>query len=407
MKLVFVPPHFEPDTAPTGVVFTRIVHELAARGHEIEVVTSLPWYREHKIEDGFEGMIVRYEDTPWGRITRIHPFPTSDKRNIPLRAMAYTGFSAIAAAMGMRGDEVDAVVVVSPPLTLGLSGWLIARSRRAPLILNLQDIFPDVAIELGTFKSSRLIAAARAVEQLCYRLSDAITVLSDDLKDNITSKGVSSSKVHTIPNFVDTDLITPGERDNSYRAEFGLTGKTVVMYAGNIGLSQSLDSVLDAASALAYEESLVFVINGQGAKRDEIEAKARGMSNVVFVDMQPFERLAEVLAAADVHLIPLRRGLGAASVPSKTYSILAAGRPFIASVDEETEIARLAQHSGAGIAVPPENAEALAKALRELLDRPDEMQQMGLQARTYVEGWASPRAVAVAYERLIQELNGS
>jgi colanic acid biosynthesis glycosyl transferase WcaI len=235
-------------------------------------------------------------------------------------------------------------------------------------------------------------------------LSDAITVLSDDLRINIAQKGVDESKIHVIPNFVDTETISPGPRENAYRKEFGLTGKTVVMYAGNIGLSQAFDSVLDAAGALAYEEDLVFVINGQGAQREALQNKARGMTNVVFVDMQPVERLPEVLAAADIHLVPLKKGLGNSSVPSKTYSILAAGRPFVASVDGGTEIARVAERSGGGIAIPPEDPEALAKTLRRILDGPDETVRMGEKGRRFIEGWASPDAVAEAYESLLEGL---
>jgi len=404
VKIVVVPPHFEPDVAPTGVIFTRIVEELAKRGHEIEVITSLPWYRLHRVEDGYEGKLVRHEDTPWGRITRIHPFPTADKTNIPRRALSFAGFSSLAAAVGGRGGRADAVIAVSPPLTIGLTGWAIARLRGARFVFNLQDIFPDVAIELGALKNGRLVSAARRLENLCYRLSDAITVLSDDLKVNIAAKGVDESKVHVIPNFVDTERMAPGPRENHYRKEFGLTGKTVVMYAGNIGLSQAFDSVLDAAGALAYEEDLVFVINGQGAQREALQNKARGMTNVVFVDMQPVDRLPEVLAAADIHLVPLKKGLGNSSVPSKTYSILAAGRPFVASVDGGTEIVRIAERSGGGIAIPPEDPEALAKALRRMLDHPDETRRMGEQGRSFIEGWASPGAVAGAYESLLQEL---
>ena len=404
MNLVVLPPHFEPDTAPTGVIWTRIVTELALRGHRIEVITSLPWYREHKVEAPYEGKIVRHEDRPWGRITRIHPFPTADKKNIFKRALSFGGFSALTAVFGARGMRADAVIAISPPMTLALSGWAIAKARRAALILNLQDIFPDVAIELGAFKRPATIEAARRLERICYRASDAITVLSDDLRDNVTSKGFADREVRVIPNFVETDRIVPGPKENPYRDEFGLNGRRVVMYAGNVGLSQSLGIVLDAAAALAYEEDVVFVINGGGARRDEIEKRARGMSNVRLVDMQPAERLTEVLSAADLHLIPLRRGLASASVPSKTYSILAAARPFVASVDEGTEVARLADRTGAGVAVPPDDAEALTKAIRRLLDDPREMEAMGERGRLFVEGWASPAAVAAAYEELIEEL---
>ena len=404
MKLVVLTPHFEPDVAPTGAVVTRIVHELAARGHEMEVLTSLPWYREHRVEPEFAGHLVRYEDAPWGRITRIHPLPTSDKTNIVGRALSFASFSTIAGVLGARGPRVDAIWAVSPPLTLGVTGLTIARARHAPLVFNIQDVFPDIAIELGALKNKSLIAAAHGLERFCYRHADAVTVLSDDLRANVASKLGSESKVHVIPNFVDTETIRPMDKENAYRREFGLEGKTVVMYAGNIGLSQSLETVIEAAGALSYEEDVTFVVNGQGARRSELEQRARGLTNVRFVDLQPAERLPEVLAAADVHLVPLRRGLARSSVPSKTYSILAAGRPLIASVDPGSEVARTVERAGAGVSVPPDDAEALTKAIRSLLDSPETAENMGRSGRSFVEGWASPVAVAEAYERLFEEL---
>jgi colanic acid biosynthesis glycosyl transferase WcaI len=289
-------------------------------------------------------------------------------------------------------------------LTLGISGWAIARRRKAPFVFNIQDVYPDVAVELGVLRNRSIIAAARRFERFCYERADAVTVLSDDLRDNVGAKTSHPEKVRVIPNFVDTSWITPGERENAYRREFGLENKTVVMYAGNVGLSQSIQLVLKAAEALAYEPDLMFVINGAGAKRDELHRAARGMTNVRFVDMQPVDRLPEVLAAADIHLIPLKRGLARSSVPSKTYSVLAAGRPIVASVDRGSEVARVLERTGAGIAVAPDDAESFTKAIRKLIESPAEARAMGAAGRTFVETWASPAAIAETYEHLFEEL---
>jgi colanic acid biosynthesis glycosyl transferase WcaI len=405
LKLVVVTPHFAPDVAPTGEVVTRITHELIAQDHRIEVITSLPWYRDHRIEPGYEGKLVRYEDTPWGRIVRVNPFPTTDKRNIARRAASFVGFSLASAALGGGGEDVDGVLALSPPLTLGLTGWVIARRRKAPLVFNIQDVYPDVAIELGMLSNPGLVAAARRLEKICYARADAVTVLSGDLKDNISPRVNDPSKVRVIPNFVDTEWVAPAPFDNAYRKQHELSEKFVVMYAGNVGLSQSLDLVLDAAAALAHEKEIVFVINGGGAGKAGLERRARGMTNVVFVDMQPIERLPEVLAAADLHLVPLKRGLARSSVPSKTYSILAAGRPLIASVDPGSEVARVVERAGAGLAVPPEDSEAFTKAVRALYERRDELQAMGAGGRAFIERWASPAAVAKRYADLFTELN--
>jgi colanic acid biosynthesis glycosyl transferase WcaI len=272
------------------------------------------------------------------------------------------------------------------------------------VVFNVQDVYPDVAIELGALRGPRVIRTARALERYVYRHSDAVTVLSDDLRDNVAAKLGDGRKVHVIPNFVDIERIRPTDPENAYRREFGLEGKIVVMYAGNVGLSQSLDTVLDSAAALAHEPDVVFVINGSGAARASLESKARGLSNVEFVDPQPEERLPEVLAAADVHLVPLRSGLARSSVPSKTYSILAAGRPLIASVDPGSEVARVVESAGAGVAVPPEDAESLTKALRRLLEDPERRREMGAAGRNWIEAWASPAAIAESYEKLFESL---
>ena len=350
MNLVVLCPHFEPDVAPTGEVMTRIVHELVARGHRVQIVTALPWYQRHAIEPGWEGRLLRRERRSWGRLTRVHPFPT-DRRNVAARALAFGGFTALATAVGLVAPRPDAVLAMAPPLTLGPAGWLVARARGVPFVFNIQDVFPDVAIELGLLEGAQAIRAAYWLERVTYRLSDAVTVLSDDLAGNVRAKITrgrwgrpdpgQAGKVRVIPNFVDTDWIRPGPRDNAYRREIGVGDAPVVMYAGNVGFSQSLDLVVEAARRFRTDRPEVhFVINGGGAQRPDLEAAAAGLDNLHFVDMQPKDRLPEVLAAGDIHVVPLRRGLARSSVPSKLYSILAAGRPVVASVDEGTEVQR-------------------------------------------------------------------
>jgi colanic acid biosynthesis glycosyl transferase WcaI len=406
VNLLVVCPHFTPDVAPTGEVMASIAAELVERGHRLHIVTSLPWYEHHRVEPAWTGSLTRTDTVPWGRITRVHPFPT-DKTNIPARALAFAGFTALAGLRAVTDrSRADGVLAMSPPLTLGLAGWLAARAKRAPFVFNIQDVFPDVAVELGVLRGSRVIAAASWLERFTYLRADAVTVLSEDLRANVAAKiaGHRPERVRVIPNFVDTDRIRPVDRENAYRREQGLSGKTVVMYAGNVGFSQSLDLVLDAAAALAHDPDIVFVVNGGGAARPELERRAAGLENVRFVDMQPKERLPEVLAAADVHLVPLKRGLARASVPSKLYSILAAGRPLVASVDPGTEVARTVERARAGIAVPPEDPEAFTKAVIGLAQHPAEAEAMGAAGRRFVEQWASPAAVAAAYESLFLEL---
>ncbi len=403
LRLVVLCPHFAPDLAPTGVVMTRIVTELAARGHELHVVTSLPWYRNHAIEQGWGGRLWRTEKTEWGSIIRVHPFPGKSKSNLLRRALGFIAFSYAVGIRSVHADglpfKVDGVLAMSPPLTLGLTGWCTKIIRRAPLVFNIQDVFPDAAIQTGAISNKKIIAAAKWLERVSYQRSDALVLLSQDLRTNIANKidAKHHHRLHVIPNFVDTVAITPQDRMTKYRSELGIGDQLVVMYAGNVGFSQSLNLVVEAAAKFP---EVAFVVNGDGAARKKLQEDCAELANVYFGDYQPIERLSEVLATGDIHLVPLRTGLAAVSVPSKSYSILAAGRPMLAAIDLNTEIPNMLQQSGAGIAVEPDNAPAFIEALGRLVNNRDQLSEMGANGRKWVETHASPASVAARYEEI-------
>ncbi len=403
LRLIVLCPHFEPDMAPTGVVMTRIVHELAARGHELHVVTSLPWYRKHQVESGWAGALWRVEKTNWGSISRVQPFAGKTKSNLLRRAFGFVLFSYFvglrALFTGRFWRRVDGVLAMSPPLTLGLIGWHTKLFRGGKLVFNIQDVFPDAAIETGAISNQRVIAAASWLERVSYQRSDSVVLLSDDLANNVQRKLEQKfhKRIKVIPNFVDTQAIVPMSRLTNYRRELGIDESLVVMYAGNVGFSQSLELLLEAARVLP---EVMFVINGEGAARNSLEAKASTLNNVKFGDYQDVSRLSEVLATGDLHVVPLRRGLGSVSVPSKTYSILAAGRPICAAIDLDTEVPRILAAAKAGVCVEPDNQQAFVSAIKAMtLDRKN-LEEMGANGRKWVEGHASPQSVAQRYEAL-------
>ena len=409
MKIVVLCPHFDPDTAPTGTVMSRIVDELAERGHELHVVTSLPWYAAHAVDPAWSGSRIQTETTVWGSVTRVHPFPGADKSNLFRRALGFIGFSALSGAASLRAGgwrrPVDVVFAMSPPLTLGPTAWLVGLIRRAPVVFNIQDVFPDAAVRTGAITSRVVIRAAKLLERFAYRRAAAVTVLSDDLRQNVAAKIEPSlrDRVHVITNFVDTEAIRPGDRMTAYRTELRIGDEPVVLYAGNVGISQSLDLVVGAARRCP---DITFVINGDGAARADLERSAADVANLRFAGYQPVERLSEVLATGDVHVVPLRTGLGDVSVPSKSYSSLAAGRPVVASIDGGTEIPRLLAASGAGVAVPPDDLDAFVDAIQALTGDPERSARLGGSGRAWVVAEASPEAVGAAYDELISIVVG-
>ncbi len=411
MKLLLLCPHFEPDLhAATGEVMTKLVHGLAERDHRITVVTSLPWYHGHEVAPDWRGRPWRTENTSWGTVVRTWPFPTT-KSDIWARALGFAGQTGLVAALALTTGTHDVVMGMSPPIFLGDAAWLLAKRSRAPFVFNTQDIFPDIAVDLGVLTSPRVVAAARSYERSIYRRADAITVLSTDQRRNVTAKlpPDRSDRVRIIRNFVDLDRIRPvegGERaQNPYRHRYGLDGKIVVMYSGNVGLSQSFDLIRDAAKHWADNDSVQFVINGEGAAHDHVAAWAAELDNVTMIPFGPRAEVPQILGAADLHLVLLKRGLAASSTPSKLYGILAAGRPVLASIDEGSEVCMAVREAECGLSVPPDDAPAFLAALDKLLADRDELEAMGRRGRQHAETCLTPDAQARAYEELFEELH--
>lgn len=279
------------------------------------------------------------------------------------------------------------------------------------MVFNVQDVFPDAAVETGVLRSPRVAAAASRLERWVYRRAAAVTVLSEGMAENVRAKlgsDVDPDKVVVIPNTADAGRIKPADRLNSYRADLGLkdADSTVVMYAGNLGHSQPLEMVVAAAQRFADQgrTDVQFVVNGDGVARATVAAAAERLDNLHLVGWQPPERLGEVLAAADLHLVLLRAGLGTTSVPSKVYSVLAAGRPVLASVDRRSEVERLLADAGAGRTVDPDDPDAFCAALAEMVADPDGLAEMGRRGRSFAAQAEGPQEIADRYLDLFGKL---
>jgi colanic acid biosynthesis glycosyl transferase WcaI len=221
--------------------------------------------------------------------------------------------------------------------------------------------------------------------------------------------GVPDEKMALVYDWVDTDLVHPMPRENAFAREHNLVGKFVVLYAGNIGLSQGLEHVLCAAETLQNCPDIKFVFVGDGANREHLVAESEGrhLENVTFLPFQPRQRLPEVLASADISLVSLQSGIGVSSLPSNTFSILASGRPVIACVDEGSETWNLIKRAEAGLCIPPEKPLELADAILTLKENQVLRESMGQNGRCWAESHHSPQAAAKQIERLMLEVTSS
>ncbi|MBI4470570.1 MAG: glycosyltransferase family 4 protein [Acidobacteria bacterium] len=386
MRILILHMRFHPDLTGTGPLVTDLATDLAAMGDQVTVVTSMPHYGRESIPSEFRGRLLhrsRFQGVDvWRTFVYVPPNPSGFHRS--LNYLSYTFMSVVA---GLMCGRPDVILCVNPPITVGLSGWVIGLVRRVPMVFNVQDVWPDCLTIIGQLRSPWLTRIFKGLEKLIYRASCRVTVLSEGMKQNLMNKGVPEEKIAIIPNWANLDGIRPGPKHNGFREAHQLDGQFVVTFAGNIGYIAVLDKVLEAARLLREDPRIVFLIVGEGnAKRDLVEkAKALGLQNVRFLPTQPKEVFSEMLNATDAGLVTLNRSLGQLNVPSKTYSIMASGQPVLAAVPEDSEITRLIHEARCGVWVPPEDPRALASAIQRLVGQPEERRQFGLSGRSHIE----------------------
>lgn len=302
------------------------------------------------------------------------------KRRLPLRILNLASYFALAAAASQAVARPDLIVAATDPPLLGLMGAWLKRRWDCPLVYNVRDLYPDIAYINGGVRSLSLLKLLEYANRQAFAAADCVIVLGNDMRDRIAAHGVAPDRIKVVTDWADCAALKPPAR-NPLRESF--RGKFVVMYSGNLGLSQQLETVIAAAERLRDDSRILFVLAGEGARKASLEdwVAKHGLPNVRFLPCQPKERLAELLGAADIHLIPLKDGAAGCLVPSKAYGIMAAGRPFVAIMDAHAEIARLAARHDIGVVVRPGDDSALAAALQGLAIRPKDLALMGFKAR--------------------------
>lgn len=401
MRVLMIVPYYAPDLGPSAPLFTMLSVELVRRGHQVSVIAAVPHYPSGKVPEAYRGAGIRHSSEHGVEVVRV-PVPSMNRSNLAQRLLQYICYQFGATWAGLY-QRYDVVLAANPALWVWLPFATLAVARRRPAIFTVHDVYPDVGVTLGVFRHKPVIATVARLERFCLDHALAVRILSESFRPGLRALGVPDSKMALIYDWVDTDLIRPLPRDNAFACEQGLTDSFVVLYAGNIGFSQGLEHVLTAAQLLAEHRDLQFVIVGDGAGREQLglQAQQMGLTNVRFLPFQPRPRLPEVLATADVSLVTLQHGIGSGSLPSKTFSIFASGRPLLASVDEGSEAWDMVERAGAGLCVPPENPSRLAEAILALRQDPERRERLGRNGRLWAERHHSPETAAKRFEKLM------
>ena len=401
MNILVVTPHYLPDAGPSALLYALLSEALVRRGHEVTVIAAVPHYPSGRVPQAFRGRQTRPAVENGVRVIRV-PVPTVDRSQMLLRLAQLAVFQLRAAWAG-RARSYDVALFSNPWLSTGLPLAVSALIHRKPLVFSIHDVYPNVGVTLNVFRQPWIIKLVAAGERFCLKRAKYVRILSESFGPSLRALGVPEDKLALIYDWADTDLIQPLPRDNAFAREHNLADKFVVMYAGNMGLSQGLEHVLSAAQALSEHADIQFVFVGDGIGRARLMAQAeqRRLTNVRFIPFQPRGRLPEVLATADVSLVVLQRGVGAQSLPSKSFSILASGRPIIASVDGDSDMAKLVARSQAGRCIPPEDPAQLAEAILALRADMTGRWRMGRAGREYAVRHHSPGAAAGKFELLL------
>lgn len=408
MKIILLTAYFPPDTGSASHLFYELGKAFLKKGHEVFAITSVPGYfprgdlgkyrRKVLVRETYDGIQLIRLSLP--KLPRQIPFA---------RAIWQFSLPVILAIPLLFIEKPDVMLVYSPPLPLSLTGWLVSYLRGIPFILNVQDLFPQSVIDLGLLKNPVFIKLAEGMENFVYRRASLITVHSLGNKDHVVMKGVDPHKVSIIHNWVDTEFIKPGPKDNSLRDQYDLNNKFVVSFAGILGYSQDVDVILQSAKRLESFKDIQFLIVGDGVYKPRIlqRAKEMDLKNVIFSPMQPRQTYPQVLHASDISLSTLYSFIRTPVVPSKILSIMASGNPVIASMDLSGDAPKIINDAKCGFALPPEDPRSLSQAILKLYKNPGLCEEYGRNGRKYVEQNFSLSKALEEYEKLFAGLVNS
>ncbi len=394
---------FSPDNVSTAQIWAGIAEDLQRAGHKLRVITTTPhFHRDASMETrqplrNWMGRLVRRSE--YAGIPVYHVLMPNKGIWPPLRILSWINFHILATLLGwFIRFKPDVVIAPSPPLTIGLNAWAIAAIRRARYIYNVQEIYPDIAVNLGVMKNKLLIRFFGWLERLIYRKAVRVTSITKTMCDKIATR-TSPEKVRLVPNFVDLSDVVTCPRDNAFAAEHGLGGKFVLTYAGNMGIPQRLDVMVELARRLP---SLMVLLVGGGGDAARLKSLADGLPNVTFVDYQPISRMPEIYAASDLFYVGQDASACSDGIPSKIYRILGYRKPLVVMTRGDSDLADFVRESGGGVLLD-EDLDAAARTVADLMGDPARLSSYGENGWKHVTRAFDRASVSSRYEEICKE----
>lgn len=386
MHILIMTTVFPPEVRSAAQIMFELAETLKDLGHKVTVLTSIPPKEEGERRKFFENFLFKRKVSGIN-VIGISTLPIH-KTNAPaiIRGIGQllNGFAYFMAGLFIK--KIDVSLAYSPPLTLGLAGLFLHMVKRVPHVFNVQDLVPQYAIDLGILTNITLISLIKTIEHFIYRHVQCITVHSQGNKDYMIAEGVPAEMVHIVPNWVDPELVKPGDKDNDFRKSNNLQGKFIVLFAGVLGFAQDLDTVVDSGAFLKEHEDIVLLIVGEGVEEERLKKKVKdlGLQNVQFHEFVSKEEYPNVVAASDACLAPLQKSLKCPVVPSKILGYMSGGRPVITSLPLDGDAPVVINSANCGICVEPGEPEKLAQAITELYGDRSKCENFGENGRDYI-----------------------
>ena len=405
MNVLILSQYYDPEPVPKPA---ELALALRQRGHSVRAITGFPNYPKGELYQGYRLALMRREEIDGIEVRRTFEYPYHG-RSVIKRLINFWSFALSAPLASFFMPRADVMYVWHPPLSVGVAAWLISILRGIPFVYDVQDIWPESAVVSGMLRDGLLVRAMSVLERFTYRRAAHILVVTEGARQNLIGKGVPDDKISVMPHWIDESLfeISSPERREEMRRHLGWSDQFVVLFAGNLGLMQGLDTVVRAASNLHPREKIRFVFVGDGADRERLRSLSSELGvhdRVQFIDRQPMSEMPAFMAAADLLLVHLKKSeLCKWVIPTKTLAYLAAGKPIIMAM--EGAAADLVAQAEAGSIVAPDEPEQLSQEVRRMAALPaEERDAMGSAGRAFLMRTMTGTQVVPRYEAVLRSV---
>jgi colanic acid biosynthesis glycosyl transferase WcaI len=411
VNILIIGLNYLPESTSIGPYTADLAGYLQSLGHQVQVVAGFPMAPQWRVWDGYRGRWFMREVIQGVPVLRTYLYVPEQPRRTLNRILFDMSFFVSSLLGGLTTGRCDLIVCISPPLQLGLSGWLLGLLKGARFFLHLQDLVPDAAVATGMLREGSLaVRLAQAVERFVYRRAHGIGVICDGFARNLIAKGVPPEKIAVLPNYIDLEFMRSTERNNGFRQQQGFKpGDFLVMYSGSVALKQGLHTFIETAAEFRERDGVVSCLVGEGPYLQELKTRAEQLqpANLCFLPLQPRENLPVQLAAADALVITQKRVVTDVVFPGKLLYYMAAGRPILAAVSPDSETGRFVNNHQVGLVVPPEEPGALAQAIQFLRQNRHEADRLGRNGRRVAEERFDRRVVLKQFAEHLEALANS